>query len=470
MQFSISQSFHSFTFPLLIAGALCGCATLRGNSEAGVLAAKNKVAPALVHIRPVKEIYTGGRREEIVTIGSGFIISPDGYVITNEHVAGESAYVHCVLSNKAEVEAQVVGVDAYTDVALLKLPVETPLPYVRLGDSGQLEAGETVMALGSPHGLARSVSLGIISVTERYLESRGDLVAPFNNWLQTDAAINPGNSGGPLVNLRGQVVGVNSRVLIGAENVGFAIPVNVVKAVIADLKAHGRVKRSSIGVKLQEMQARTSDPAQKGVVVADVDPLSPAAQAKLLPGDVLLSVNGYPTDARFEEDLPVLRNLIASLPIGQAATLTLQRSGETVDLQVTTEELGGVKGSEREFGEWQFTASDITPEIARRAQLPTRHGTVVSGTQVGGLAAESGLSEGDLILRVDDVEVDNLEHFTTLYRERVGSNQRLVLLFVKGGAITRFVMVEQTGESESATQPDQAETPVQPEEATPDAE
>jgi serine protease Do len=444
--------------------------TLPRDSEAGVLSAKNKVAPALVHIRPVKEIYTGGRREEIVTIGSGFIISPDGYVITNEHVAGESAYVHCVLSTKEEVEAEVVGVDAYTDVALLKLPTDQPLPYVKLGDSSALEAGVTVMALGSPHGLARSVSLGIISVTERYLDSRGDLVAPFNNWLQTDAAINPGNSGGPLVNLRGEVVGVNSRVLIGAENVGFAIPINVVKEVVGDLKEYGRVRRSSVGITLQEMQARTSDASQRGVVIADVDPLSPAAQAKVLPGDVLLKINGLPTDARFEEDLPALRNLVASLPIGKPAILSVQRAGETVDIAVTTEALSGIKGIEREFSEWQFTASDITPEIARRAQLATRHGILISGTQVGGLAAESGVQVGDIVLKVDDVVVQDLDHFRNLYAERVASGQRLVLLFVKGGAITRFVMVEQSGEPVPTTQPVEAEAPAEPEEAAPDAE
>ena len=146
-----------------------GCATTGGRSQNTVIHAKNIVAPALVHIRPVKEVYAQGQRKEVLIVGSGFIISPDGYVVTNEHVAGESKVVRCVLGDKNEVDAKVVGVDPYTDLAVLKLDVPEKLPFVRLGDSSKLEAGQTVMAMGSPHGLSRSVSMGIVSVTDRNL-------------------------------------------------------------------------------------------------------------------------------------------------------------------------------------------------------------------------------------------------------------------------------------------------------------
>jgi serine protease Do len=150
-------------------GLLGGCATLAGGDSA-VLRAKDKVAPALVHIRPVKEVYAQGEREEVLIVGSGFIITADGYVVTNEHVAGESRFVRCVLSDKTEVEAKVVGVDPFTDIAVLKLETDRRLPFVRMGDSDHIQAGQTVLALGSPHGLARSVSMGIVSVTDRYLD------------------------------------------------------------------------------------------------------------------------------------------------------------------------------------------------------------------------------------------------------------------------------------------------------------
>ena len=210
--------------------SLMGCTTM-GGLERRILSAKDRVAPALVHIRPVKEIYTQGKREEMLAVGSGFIITPDGYIVTNEHVAGQSSSVNVILYDKREVQARVVGVDPYTDLAVLKLDVEGRLPYVKMGTSHNLQAGERVLALGSPHGLSRSVSEGIISVTDRHLEDRGTMVSPFNNWLQTDAAINPGNSGGPLVNLRGEVVGINARTLTGADNVGFAIPVDVAREI-----------------------------------------------------------------------------------------------------------------------------------------------------------------------------------------------------------------------------------------------
>lgn len=445
---------------LLLAAMAPGCATLGGSGESAVLRAKDKVFPALVHIRPVKEVYALGKRQEVAVIGSGFIISADGYVVTNEHVAGESRLVQCVLSDKEEVQATVVGTDKYTDIAVLKLDVGRPLPQVKMGDSDKLEAGNAVIAMGSPHGLSRSVSQGIISVTGRYLDEGPEGGSPFNSWIQTDAAINPGNSGGPLINLRGEVIGVNSRVLRGAENVGFAIPINIVKEVVADIIEHGRVRRSWTGMELQEMLARTKDPEVHGVVIADVDPLSPAAKAGIVPGDLLVAVNGTPVHARFEEDLPAIRKRIADLPVGEAATFSVRRGENQVDVSLTTEERGDVKGEEQEFPEWGFTAAALTPEIIRSAQLPTRQGVFVSGSQVGGLASNARLQGGDIILSVDGVAVSDLEQFRKLYSEVVAARKPLVMLFVKRGALTRYVLIKQEAGLPVAAPPAAAPGPV----------
>jgi serine protease Do len=432
---------------------LAGCATVGGSTDTAVIRAKNKVAPALVHIRPVKEVFSQGKREEVPIIGSGFIVSSDGYVVTNEHVAGESTLVRCVLYNKEEFDAEVVGVDKYTDVAVLKLKTDRKdLPKVALASSENLEAGQTVLALGSPQGLARSVSMGIISVTDRYLGGRDESVAPYNNWIQTDAAINPGNSGGPLVNLKGQVVGVNARRLGGADNVGFAIPIDIAKQVMNQIIEKGQVIRSNIGVTFQETMSKTDDPKQKGVVIADIDPLSSGAEAGLTPGDVMLSVDGTPTNARFEEDLPAVRKLIADLPVDKQVVVKVQRGEEVKDITVTTQALSDLRGKEIEFAEWGFTASELTPMVVRRAQLSSSKGVLISGVQVGSTAGNAGLQQGDIALKLDGVEIENLDKFAADIKERIGAKTKLVLMQVRRGALTRFVIVKQ-GEN-GAPQPE----------------
>jgi serine protease Do len=303
--------------------------------------------------------------------------------------------------------------------------------------------------------------MGIVSVTDRYLGDRGDeMVSPFNNWIQTDAAINPGNSGGPLVNLKGEVIGVNTRILSGAENVGFAIPIDTAKEVIDQIIKNGRVTRSWIGESLQPMRAKTQDPTAKGVVIADVDPLSPGYEAGLRPGDVMLGVDGVPTDARFEEDLPAVRKRIADLPVGKEVVVRVLRDGKEVDIKVTTAERSVLKGDQVEFSEWGFTAVGVTDNIARRAQLPSRKGAFVTGVQVGGIAANARLQNGDVIISIDGVEVQNLVEFQQTYQSLVQSKKPLVMLVAKRGALNRFVLIKQEA-GESSSPPPSEPGPVQ---------
>jgi len=448
---------HAKYFTLLLAlAAAAGCATIGMPGEGAVIRAKDKVIRSLVHIRPVKESFASGQKEEYVVEGSGFIISRDGYVVTNEHVAGETTLVRCVLYDKTEVGAEVVGTDPFTDIAVLKLHGDrTDLPAAKLGNSDHIEPGQTVLALGSPHGLSRSISKGIVSVTDRYLGEEGPRPAPYNTWIQTDAAINPGNSGGPLVNLRGEVIGINTRKLSGAENVGFAIPINAAKEVIDAIIKHGRVPRSWIGVRLQEMTSKTEDPTQKGVVVGDVDPLGPAAEAGLAPGDVIVAANGEPVHARFEEDLPKVLKRIADLPVGTVTTFTVQRGGETRDIAIQTKEERDYKGEEVEFPAWGFTAADLTPEIVQAARLPSDRGIVIAGVEVGTVAAQAGIRAGDIVLSVDGKEIAHLAEFKEMYEAIKQAGKLLVLLDVKRGALTRFELLKLEPGAESAGAPEQ---------------
>lgn len=432
---------------LLVPIFSAGCVTTGIAADSGVIRAKDRVVPALVHIRPVKEVFAQGQRREVPVVGSGFIITPDGYVVTNEHVAGDSKYVQCVLSNKEEVAARVVGTDPFTDIAVLKLDdLDGNLPTVKLGSSKDLRAGQTVLALGSPHGLAKSVSKGIISVTDRFLGDQGELVSPYNTWIQTDAAINHGNSGGPLVNLRGEVIGVNARKLDNADNVGFAIPIDIAKDVVDQIIKEGRVRRAWLGLILQPTTSKTDDPNQQGVLIADIDPLSTAVDSGIRPGDILLSVGGAPTNARFPEDLPAVRQQIASLPVGEPVSLKVQRGGETREVELTPEELSALKGTQVELEAWGFTVTELTSAIARRAGLGSTEGVLVTGVQTGGVAGIAGLQRGDLILTLDEQPIADLQSFLELYQEVVDNQQELVLLDVRRGALVRYVLVKQQPE------------------------
>lgn len=446
--------FKTIYFPvssvLLCIVFISGCTTLSngGILQSEILRAKAKVVPALVHLNPIKPVYTLGKKEEVIVVGSGFIISRDGYVVTNEHVVGESTKVKCILSDKREIEAEVIGTDPFTDIAVLKLPPQEKYAFVIMGNSDAVQTGEIVLAMGSPHGLARSVSMGIVSMTDRYLEDQRGVISVFNNFIQTDAAINQGNSGGPLVNLKGEVVGINSRMLLGAENVGFAIPINIAREVVEDIIKNKKVNRSWLGLNLQEMKAITEDTNKQGVVIADVEIDSPAYKVGIRSGDILTAVNEEPVHARFQEDLPLVRKKLSNLEVGKEVELTIIRADKEEKIKVVPDVYSPYKGQEIEFTEWGFTASDITNEMMKRLRIPNKNGIYISGVQDGSIAKIAGLLAGDVILEIESKSVKNLEDFMNMYKQVIDNEQPRVLLFVQRGIVTRYVLVKNIKEDQ----------------------
>jgi len=378
--------------------------------------ARDRVFPTLVHIRPILDLSRGGQKTEALLNGSGVIISKDGLVVTNFHVAGMAKRMICTLADRRRLSAELIGSDAATDLALIRLNLaELGLEQIRCAEFGRmenLEVGDFVMTMGSPLGLTRSLSLGVVSCRERYLPPMtvaGHVpTGLFNTWIQTDAAINPGNSGGPLVDLAGGVVGINTRGYRGAENLGFAIPGDVVQEVVALLSDHGRVTRSEIGLTLQPLKEMTGVLSEaSGLLVSSVAPGSPAGQAGILAGDVLLSYDGQPLSAVFDEELPGARRAIAARTVGQEVGLVVSRQGAEHEFRLTTVAWRPPAEQDTELEQWGLTLRELTQEERRRWFLPEGPGVLVTGVRKGGAAAHSRpkLEAGDVLLCVagDDV-------------------------------------------------------------------
>src|SRR5262245_2788306 len=298
---------------------------------------RDRVFPSVVQIDVHAKNFSEGEKELQRATGSGVIIDARGYVLTNFHVAGKAEKMIVTLVNKERVHATLVGADHWTDLALLKLDPEelarkSPKLHVAvLGDSSKMMIGEPVLAMGTPFGLSRTMTQGIITNNERYFS--GDAIdgyetGDFNNWLQTDAPINPGNSGGPLVNMRGEVIGINTRGISFGDGLGFAVPINVAKEVVAQLLGYKKVTRSYVGAQLRELvdlEGHFGLEANKGVLIQSVELSSPARKADLRPEDVLLSIDGAEVSARFPEELPAIRKRVADKTPGTEMTFVVKR-------------------------------------------------------------------------------------------------------------------------------------------------
>lgn len=409
-----------------------------------VSSARDKVFPALVNIRVVTVSFWGGKETKGQSTGSGTIISKEGHVLTNAHVTNNGRRFRLTLADKREVPATMVGEDPLTDLAVLKIDLDAladkgaSLPVAEFGNSDELIVGDLVMAMGSPFSLSRSVTLGIVSNTERVfsgstgevedLEFEGDQrTGVFTRWIQHDALINPGNSGGPLVNLRGQIVGVNTR---GGTGMGFASPSNLARQIAGTLITHGEVPRSWFGITLRQLQRTGID---KGVLVTGVVQNSPASRAGLRAGDVITSMGGEDVNVRFAEEIPPLMKRMAEFPIGGEVKISYTRDGKSQTAALTTEAMLRERGKETTLRGWGLNIQEITPYMARERQLEQTQGAYVSGIRSGSSAdlAEPKITWGDIITAIDGKPVKSPDDAMSIYQEVMASEKTPEFLLVE---------------------------------------
>lgn len=411
-----------------------------------VKSAKEKVFPAVVFIKCVREDMQGGKRQAQEVSGSGVMITPDGELLSNWHVVDKATEVRCLLSDGQAFSAKVLGADKDTDVALLKLerPADAkPLPFANLGSSTNLTEGDFVMAMGAPFGLSRSVSIGIISCTQRFLPGASE----YSSWLQTDASINPGNSGGPLVNTAGEVVGLNTRGMMGGGgDLGFTVPIEVARVVAEQIRKHGKMDWSWTGLQLQPLKDFNRNvyfPENEGVVVAETDPESPARRAGILAGDRIVKLNGEAITGMTQEDLPGVRRRLGLLMKGQASDVELVRKGEPLKLQVVPREKGKVEGEEIECPRWDFTVKAINQFDNPDLYFHRTEGVFIYGIKFPGNAAQSGLSQQDIILKIDGRDVKTPADVKAINADlvkNVAEKHRAIIVLLRNGEQRQVVL------------------------------
>ncbi len=373
------------------------------------------------------------------SLGSGFIISADGYILTNDHVVDGADEIKVRLADGRTFSGTVEGVDSKLDLALVKIDIgDEKLPVAALGESENLRVGEWVMAIGNPFGLEQTVTVGIVSAKGRVIGA-----GPYDDFIQTDASINPGNSGGPLFNIRGQVVGINSAIVAGGQGIGFAIPIDAAKAVLPQLHETGHVVRGWLGVTVQtltkELAASFGLKNTRGALVTEVTAGSPAAKAGIERGDVILAVNGQQLESM--NDLP---KQVAALPVGRPATVTVFRDGKTrkvtVEIGALDEDQPQPKGDGNTEKTLGLTLGDISPEAMRYYGLEGDRGALVTAVQTGGPAAEAGIRPGDLIIEAGGRPVANADELRAMTGQ-AKSGQALRLLVQRRNRLF-YIVVE----------------------------
>ncbi len=382
------------------------------------------------------------RQEKRSGEGSGFFISADGYILTNNHVVKDAVRVKIFNVDKEEFTAKIIGTDPKTDLALLKINVKN-VPFVDLGDSSAVEVGEWVLAIGNPFGQVSTVTAGIISAKGRQLG-----LAQYEDFLQTDAAINMGNSGGPLLNMKGEAIGINSTILTpssGNIGIGFAIPANMAKKVVADLKSKGKVVRGWFGIQIQDItenDAKDLELATAGVLIMHVESNSPAEKAGLKRYDLIVAINGKVVKGAAD-----LQMEIANSNPGDEIDVTIYRNRDKQIIKVKVIEAPD-SGSERTVDESTgmnlgMDLAKNTPALAREYQLKTAKGLVIENLERGGIAAENGLKPGDVILAVNRTEISSVEQFRRILANRRGGSMVLLLINRNGDEVyIRFPLPE----------------------------
>jgi serine protease Do len=373
-------------------------------------------------------------------LGSGFILNEEGYILTNSHVVKKAEEITVTLPDKREFDATVVGTDPMSDVAVIKIEGKN-LPTAELGDSGKMEVGDWVIAVGTPYGLSQTVTAGIISAAGRANVG----IVDYEDFFQTDAAINPGNSGGPLVDIYGRVIGINTAIFSqsgGYQGIGFAIPVNMAKGIMESLIEKGHVVRGWLGVSIQSVTKDIADSfglkKAEGALVGDVSKDSPADEAGVQRGDIIVSLDGKSVDTP-----TALKNRVAQKTVGSKVPLTVIRDGKKKTLQVKIGELKSEEQTRKPKTDSSDTAplgiqvQELTPEIAAQLGYEQEKGVVVAGVKAGSPAAEANLQRGDLIQEINQTPVDSVK----AYKNAVQKGEKFLLL-VRRGENTLFTVIK----------------------------
>jgi serine protease Do len=347
------------------------------------------------------------------SLGSGFIIDKDGFIVTNNHVIENAEKIKVKLKDGKEYNAEIIGRDTSTDLALIKVPSGNNLPVIAFGDSNSLKVGQWVVAIGSPFGLEQTVTAGILSAKGRVIGS-----GPYDNFLQTDASINPGNSGGPLIDMQGQVVGINTAIIASGQGIGFAIPINLAKGIIEQLKNKGEVTRGWLGVVISDINDDVAEyygvQDKKGAMVMEVVKGDPADLAGIQANDIILEVNDHKVETSRD-----LTNLVAGISVGEKVKILVLRNNKkqtfTVDVAKRPEESklaskNPEKGREDELG---IRVTNLTPEIAKRMNLSPTEGVLVENVESGSKAAEAGVQSGDVIKEINHQAIKSVKDYSS---------------------------------------------------------
>jgi len=376
-------------------------------------------------------------------MGSGFIIDPEGFILTNYHVVEGADEITVTLDDDNEHTATLVGSDSKTDIALIKIVRKDgdskPFPYLNLGDSENLEVGEWVMAIGNPFGLSHTVTVGVVSALSRNIGA-----GPYDEFIQTDASINPGNSGGPLINIKGDVIGINTAIISGNSGgnvgIGFAIPINIAKTILKDLKEKGSVTRGWLGVMIQKI---TPDLAKsfglkdaKGALVGDVIPEGPASKAGIKRGDVIVKFNKDEIN-----EMETLPKIVAKTPPGSKVPVDVIRNGKRKTFNITIEVLkdGGTQVAAKQ-DPVGLQVQDITPELMQSLKLDSTDGVLVSDVTADGAAGEAGIRRGDVITEINRTPVTSVQDYQKV--TSAAKKGSTVLFLVRRGGTTIYVAVK----------------------------
>ncbi len=376
------------------------------------------------------------------SLGSGVVVSGDGYILTNNHVVADADEILVTLSDKKKYEAQIIGRDPKSDLALIKIKTENTIPAARLGDSDKLMVGDWVVAIGNPFGLGSTVTAGIVSAKGRVIGA-----GPYDNFIQTDASINPGNSGGPLFNLDGEVIGINTAIVApsgGNVGIGFAIPINMAKSVMPQLKERGKVIRGWLGVSIQvvtqEIKEKFGLKTEEGALIGEVTKDSPADKGGLKRGDVIISFDGKKVKA-----MKTLPSMVAETPVGKEVEILIIRKGKEKRLTVKIGELKEETKTavaitpeiEKAFG---LSVQELTPELAESLSLKGENGVVISGINKGSPASDAGLQRGDLIQEIEHEPIENLSDYKRIMKE--SSSKKQILIVIKHRGHSRYVVLK----------------------------